>query len=355
LLTCANDCTNLSYKTTIQDIARELNLTSATVSRALHNNPRISEQTRKLVLDAARRLDYRRNRIASSLRSGKSHTIGVIIPSAQMNFFGSVVHGIQSMANSFGFSILLYQSEETPEFEIKAIEAFLGARVDGILASIAKGTTDFSHYEDLVKRNVPLVFFDRTNDMFDIPSVVINDYKGAYNATEHLIKQGYKRIAHVCGQQHLRSFIDRMRGYKDALKAYGHEVKEEYIYPGNISIESGKEAAEYYMGLETPPDAVFAVEDYSALGVIQGLKERGIKIPAEFGIVGFANESFGEYITPSLSSVDQQTVQMGREAFKMLIDVINENGAVTDASAKVVLEPVLLSRKSSLKKEQGQL
>jgi LacI family transcriptional regulator len=122
----------LPYKTTIQDIAKELNLTSATISRALHNNPRISEQTKKLVLDTARRMDYRRNKIASSLRSGKSHTIGVIIPSAQMNFFGSVVHGIQTMANTCGYSILLYQSEESTELEIKAIEAFLGAWHTGI-------------------------------------------------------------------------------------------------------------------------------------------------------------------------------------------------------------------------------
>lgn len=353
MLTCANDCTNLSYKTTIQDIAKELNLTSATISRALHNNPRISEQTRKLVLDAAQRLDYRRNRIASSLRSGKSHTIGVIIPSAQMNFFGNVVHGIQSLANSCGLSILLYQSEETPEFEIKAIEAFLGARVDGILASIAKGTTNLSHYEELVKRKMPLVFFDRTNDKLDVPSVVINDYKGAYNATEHLIKQGYTRIAHIGGQQYLRSFNDRMRGYKDALRDNGLEVKEEYIYPGNISIECGKKAAEHFMSLPVPPDAAFAVEDYSALGLIQGLKEKGVNIPGEFGIVGFANESFGEYITPSLSSVDQQTVQMGKEALKMLIDVINEKETITETNARVVLEPVLLCRNSSRIKSSG--
>jgi len=337
----------LSYKTTIQDIARELNLTSATISRALHNNPRISEQTRKLVLEAAQRLDYRRNRIASSLRSGKSHTIGVIIPSAQMNFFGSVVHGIQTLANSAGFSILLYQSEETTEFEIKAIEAFLGARVDGILASIAKGTTDFSHFEELAKRKVPLVFFDRTNDAINVPSVIINDYKGAYYATEHLIKQGYKNIAHVSGQQHLKIFHDRLEGYRDALKAYGMDVKEEYIYPGNISIECGKKAVDFYMRLAVPPDAVFAVEDYTALGVIQGLKEKNIKIPVDFGVIGFANESFGEYITPSLSTVDQQTVEMGREAFKMLVDLIN--GPNETFNDRVVLEPVLYCRNSSVK------
>jgi len=338
----------LSNKTTIQDIAKQLNLTSATISRALHNNPRISEQTRRLVFEAAKKLDYSRNKIASSLRSGKSHTIGVIIPSAQMNFFGSVVHGIQTRANTNGYSILLYQSEELPELEIKAIDAFLGARVDGILVSIAKGTTDFSHFEELKKKKIPLVFFDRTNGMLDVPSVIINDYKGAYSATEHLIKQGYKTIAHVSGQQHLKVFRDRLDGYKDALKHYGREIDDQYIYPGNISIECGKKAVDYYLGLPQPPDAVFAVEDYTALGVIQRLKEKSIKIPEEFGIVGFANESFGEYITPALSTVDQQTVQMGQEAFGLLVDLINGN-VIADIKPKVVLEPVLYCRRSSLK------
>ena len=349
MLTCANDCTSLSYKTTIQDIAKELNLTSATISRALHNNPRISEQTKRLVLDAAKRLDYSRNKIASSLRSGRSHTIGVIIPSAQMNFFGSVVHGIQTLANTNGYSILLYQTEESTELEIKAIEAFLGARVDGILVSIAKGTTDFSHFLELKRRKVPLVFFDRTNDMLDVPSVIIDDYKGGYCATEHLIKQGYKNIAHVSGQQHLKVFHDRLEGYKDALRANDREINEEYIFPGNISIECGKKAVNHYFKLATPPDAVFAVEDYTALGVIQGLKEKNINIPADFGVVGFANESFGEYITPALSTVDQQTVQMGREAFSMLVDLISSNGVIANIKQKVVLEPVLYCRRSSQK------
>jgi len=341
----------LPYKTTIQDIARELNLTSATISRALHNNPRISEQTKRLVVDAAKRLDYRRNKIASSLRSGRTHTIGVIIPSAQMTFFGSVVHGIQSIANTSGYSILLYQSEESTDQEIKAIEAFLGARVDGILVSIAKGTTDFSHFTELKMRKMPLVFFDRTNDSLDIPSVVIDDYKGAYYATEHLIEQGYKNIAHVSGQQHLKVFHDRLLGYQDALKANDMQLNDDYVYQGNISIESGKNAVDYFLQLAVPPDAVFAVEDFTALGVLQRLKEYNIKVPENFGVIGFANESFGEYITPALSTVDQQTVQMGKDAFTMLVEMIENNDVAVDKSSRVVLEPVLFCRKSSYKKE----
>lgn len=340
---------NLSQKITIYDIARELNLTSGTVSRALNDNPRISIETKRVVKEKANELKYQRNKIASSLRSGKSHTIGVIIPSAQMNFFGSVVHGIELMASSIGYSIMLYQTEETTVLEKKAIETFLSARVDGILASVAKETVDFSHYLELQKRHIPLVFFDRTNDEMKVPSVVIDDYKGAYLATEHLIKNGYSRIAHVLGPQHIKGFQDRYRGYQDALKTHTIEPDKKLIYQGDISIESGRAAVDYFFQLNKIPDAIFAAEDYTALGVIKGLKERKIKMPSEFGVIGFANENFGEHITPSLSSVDQQTVQMGKEALGLLMDIIavKEKSEVIVLREKIVLEPLLYFRDSS--------
>jgi LacI family transcriptional regulator len=208
----------VSYKTTIIDIARELNTTPATVSRALSNHPGISEKTKQTVQLTASKLNYKRNRIASSLRSGKTHVIGVIIPSAEINFFGSVVHGIESVANSNGYNVLLFQSNESREFEEKGLETFLTARVDGILVSLAKDTIDYSHFMEIKKRGIPLVFFDRTADDLGIDSVVIDDYKGAFKATEHLIEQGYTRVAHISGPQHLKNFHDRMKGYMGALR-----------------------------------------------------------------------------------------------------------------------------------------
>lgn len=346
---------NLSQKITIHDIARELNLTSGTVSRALNDHPRISAATKQLVKEKAAELKYQRNKIASSLRSGKSHTIGVIIPSAQMNFFGSVVHGIELMASSNGYSILLYQTEETTSLEKKAIETFLSARVDGILASVAKETVDFSHYQELQKRHIPLVLFDRTNDALSVPSVTIDDYKGGFLATEHLIKKGYKKIAHVLGPPQIKSFRERFRGYEDALKMHGIKIMPELIYQGDISIESGKSAVDYFFKLPVIPDAVFAVEDYTALGIIKGLKERKINIPEDFGVIGFANESFGEHITPSLSSVDQQTVPMGKEALKLLMEIIvlKEKETGIHPKQKIVLEPLLYVRESTTRKQSG--
>ncbi len=339
----------MNKKITILHLAKELNLTAATVSRSLNNHPRISDGTKKLVLDLAEKLNYRTNKLASSLRSGKTFTIGVIIPSAEINFFGSVVHGIESIANTNGYHILLYQSNESPKYEIKAIETYIGAKVDGILASIAKETVDFSHYLELKNRSIPLVFFDRSKDSLNIPSVVIDDFKGAYIATEHLIQQGYSRLAHISGQQHLKIFKDRLNGYKAALADYGFEVNDELFYAGNVSIQSGKDAMEYFFNLSHPPDAIFAVEDFTALGVIKAAKEKKIKIPEELGIIGFANESFCEHITPGLSSIDQQTVQMGKEAFTLLLELINNEKQMK--KSKVVLEPIPFFRESSLKQQ----
>ncbi len=341
---------NLLLKTTIQDIARELNLTSGTVSRALNDYPRISTETKLLVKAKAIELNYQRNRVASSLRSGKSYTIGVMIPSAQMNFFGSVVHGIEMMASSKGYNILLYQTEETTLLEKKGIDAFLGARVDGILAALAKETTDFSHFKDLSSnsKNVPLVLFDRTIADFKVPSVVIDDYQGAFMATEHLIKNGYKRIAHVSGPQLISSFKNRQQGYLDALKANNMAIDKKLIYSGDISIQCGIESVEYFFGLKKIPDAVFAVEDYSALGVIKGLKERKVNMPRDFGVIGFANENFGEHISPSLSTVDQQTVEMGKKAVGLLIEIISKGTKKPSKKIEnIVLQPLLINREST--------
>jgi len=339
----------MSPRATIADIAKALKVTPATVSRALNDHPGISLETKTAVRKVADKLQYKRNKIASSLRSGKSNMIGVILPSTAINFFGEVVHGIESMAGSNDYSVLLYQSNELPALEKKAIEAFISAGVDGILASLAKGTVDFSHYLDLKEHNIPLVFFDRASDTLGIPSVVVDDFKGAYAATEHLIRQGYKRIAHISGQQHLKIFNDRLEGYKAALVAHGLPARAEWVFQGDVSIDAGRHAVRHYLKLHSIPDAIFAVEDYTALGAMKELKEHHIAIPGDMGIIGFANEDFGEHITPALSTIDQQPVQQGKEAFKLLQELMQPGIADRQMTSKVMLEPVPIFRQSSLR------
>lgn len=340
----------MSLKVTLTDIAKELNTTAATVSRALNGDKSISIKTTQKIIETAKQLNYKTNKIAASLRKGQSGIIGVIIPSAEISFFGSVVHGIERIANKNGYNVLMYQSNELVDSEVKGIETFLSARVDGILVSIAKQTADFTHFLMARESGVPIVFFDRSKDDLGINAVVVNDYKGGYIATKHLIDQGYKRIAHIAGPQHLKVFKDRLLGYFDALLDANFIVDENLVYKGNVSIESGKLAITHFLKMNNPPDAVFAVEDFTALGAIKELTQRNISIPNNFGVIGFANEAFGEHISPSLSTIDQQTVQMGMDSFELLMKLMN-NKLNGQQEHKVILEPILIERESSNRKK----
>ena len=339
-------------KTTIEDIARELNITASTVSRALNDHAAISKATKLAVNQTAKKLKYRPNKVASSLRLGKTRIIGVIIPSAEINFFGSVVHGIEKIASENDYNVLLYQSNEQSDFEKKGIETFLRSRVDGVLASISKETTDTAHYKEIKNRGVPLILFDRVNADLGVPSVVVDDYLGAFKATEHLIDQGCKHIAHIAGQQHVPIFKKRLNGYLDALKKNGFSIDEGLIRYGKVTIESGMDCMNDLLKSNIHPDGVFAVEDFTALGVVQALKAANKKIPEDIAIIGFANESFGEYITPSLSTVDQQTIKMGEAAARLFFELSNEKSFYKSNPKQCVLEPVLVFRDSSLRKKK---
>lgn len=339
----------MSLKITIADIANELNTTPATVSRALNDHPSISVKRKEIVKEAAKRLQYKRNKIASSLRLGQSGIIGVIIPSAEINFFGSVVHGIESIANKNGYNVLIYQSNESSEHEAKGIETFLSARVDGIMVSIAKDTCEYSHFIAAKKSKIPIVFFDRANINLGIQSVLVDDYKGAFIATQHLIEQGYKKIAHISGPSNLKIFNDRLQGYMGALKEYNMNVDSELIFQGDVSVEAGRSGIRHFLKLQDRPDAVFAVEDFTALGAIKELKDNGINIPNDFGVIGFANEKFGEHITPTLSTIDQQTVQMGKESFLLLMQLMNDDPANRAINKNVILDPIPIFRSSSMR------
>lgn len=341
-------------KVTILDIAKELNITFSTVARALKDHPAISATTKEAVKEAAQRLNYRQNKLASSLRSGKTNIIGVIIPSIELNFFSSVVHGIEKVMNENGYTVLLYQSNELFDQEAKGIDSFLQSRVDGIIASIAMETKDLVHFQEIKKKNVPLLLFDRTNKELSVPSVKIDDFKGGFLATEHLIKKGYKRIVHITTQQSINIFTDRLNGYKEALKFYNLPLDEDQIYYGKVSIDSGREAINQFLKTKKEFDAVFAVEDFTALGAIQQLKELEIKVPEEVGVIGFANESFGQYITPSLSSIDQQTTKMGEEVAKLFLKLNKNQKFYENAPEEIILDPILIERESSLRKVDNQ-
>ena len=337
-------------KVTLTDIARTLNITAATVSRALNNHPAIKESTKKIVRETAEKLQYQPNKIASSLRSGKSNIIGVIIPSAEINFFGSVIHGIEKVASENNYNVLIYQTNELYEYEKRGVQTFLQSQVDGVLASISKNTINLDHYSEIKNRGVPLILFDRAIDTLGVPYVVVDDYAGAFAATKHLIDQGCRRIAHIGGQQHVSIFNQRLKGYINALNVHGIPVNDDLIIYGKVSIESGSECMKNLLSLAVIPDAVFAVEDFTALGAMQVIKATNKKIPDDIAIVGFANEPFGRYTSPSLSTVNQQTVQMGEEAAKLFFESFLNKDFYNTIPKKLVLVPELICRESSVKK-----
>lgn len=334
---------------TLNDIARELKMTAATVSRALSDHPEISQKTKKIVQEAAQKLNYNSNRIASSLRSGKTNVIGVLIPTAENAFFGSVIHGITNLASKNGYSVLIHECDELYELEVKGIQTFIGARVDGIIVSLSRNTLNYEHFLEVKRRNIPLVFFDRVPDEIDIPSVVIDGYNGAFLATQHLIDQGYKRIAHISGPTYIKTFNDRYQGYLAALRANHIQTDGEIIYTGNISIESGMEGTRHLLQLQNPPDAIFAAEDFTALGALKELKSSKIQVPQQFGVFGFCNDMFSEHTTPSLSTMDQQTVLMGQEAFKLLFDMVKNGISDKANSVRQVIEPKPVFRESTMR------
>ena len=335
-------------KTTIYDIAKELNITAATVSRALNNNPKISKNTRELVLATASKLNYKQNRLALALKSGKSNNVGVIVPFINRNFFASIIRGIEDELYPKGYHVIISQTHEDSEREIKIIQNLLNAQVDGILISTSHTNDKKSKLEPFTKKNIPFVFFDRKLDVPNISSVIIDDFKGGYDATQHLIEQGCKRIAHLYVNNGLEIYKNRLDGYKKALKENNQNFNPEYVIALKNDMEAGKEAAERLMKLSNPPDAIFSSTDYGLLGAIKYLQSYPMKIPDNFCAVGFSNEPFTQFMEPSISSIDQSPVEMGRMAARVFLEKMESEVSVR-IQKSVVIPPKLIIRKSSSK------
>jgi LacI family transcriptional regulator len=336
-------------KTTIHDIAEKLNITASTVSRALKDHPRISEATKKAVLKAAQKLNYQPNHIAAALRNGRSNIIGIIVPTADRSFFSSVVRGIEEIANKASYNVMICQTYDQFAKEVATVEALMNARVDGIIASIAKETENFDHYRKLKEKGIPLILFDRSNDELEVSNVIIDDYLGAYKAVEHLIQQGCTRIAHFTSVKKVSIYRERFRGYREALEASNIPFDESLVIESNLQLEDGRESMDKLLKLANRPDAVFSSSDYGAMGALQVLKENAIKVPKEIAIVGFSNESFTSFSEPTLTTVDQHSMRMGNAAAEIFLEQIS-NGNKVFIPKKTVLKPDLIIRNSSLKK-----
>lgn len=335
----------MKKKTTIYQIAEQLGLTAATVSRALNNNPKISEATRELVQKTAIKMNYEPNKVALALKSGKSYNVGVIVPRIDTNFFGSVIRGIEDTLHPKGYQVIICQTNSLQSREIENISTLLNAQVDGILMSISSPEIDVKVFSQVLNKNVPLIFFDRKKDIEGVSTVTINDFEGGYMATNQLILQGCKKIVHLSGNQKIEIFQERLRGYKQALLDNGLNFDEDSVIEITSNIDEGKRVAKILLDKKDMPDGIFSSSDFAALGAIKELKANGIQIPQDVCVAGFANEPFTKFMELSITSVDQSPVEMGNMAANVFLEQATTKGF--KIQKKVVLTPQLLVRKSS--------
>lgn len=337
----------MSGTITIVDLARELKISPSTVSRALRDHPAIKDETKLLVKALAKNMGYQPNTLALSLLNKKTNNIGIVVPEITSYFFSSIICGIQDVLDQEGQHAIISQSNESWETEKKGVEALLSSRVDGFLISSTFNTHDFSHFQKLQQNHIPIVMFDRDCEIENVNKVLVDDYNGACQAVEHLIGQGCRRIAHIAGPKNLSIAEHRKKGYIDTLKKHGFSIDEELIVESSFfQMEDGVEPAKKLLGLKERPDAIFCVNDGTAIGALSVLREQGIKVPADLAVVGFDNDTFSSFSYPTLSTIDQPTYEIGMLAARILLKSINTPFEKREIRHEV-LKPELVVRDSS--------
>ncbi|WP_114750819.1 LacI family DNA-binding transcriptional regulator [Pleomorphovibrio marinus] len=333
---------------TIKDIAKVLGISPSTVSRALKDYPGISQSTKGKVKELAKKMNYRPNAVALSLRKSKSFTIGVIIPEVVHFFFSTVISGIEEVAIARGYNVILCQTNENYEREKKMVDTMIANQIDGLLVSHSKETENFDHFKNLLDQDFPVVFFDRIPALENTTNVIVDDFSGAYQAVSHLLQQGYQDVLHLAGPKNLKISIERERGYRKALEDNGKTCKPERIIPcTNGTVKESEDICYAIFNQPNCPDAVFASNDIAAAGSIQALKSLSIKVPEEVGVVGFSNWQFSAMIDPPMSTVSQPGFAMGEKSTQLLLGLI-EHDEITPGTS--ILPTELIPRVSSRKK-----
>lgn len=330
---------------TLNDIAQRAGVSASTVSRVLNGNfekYRISLKTKQLVVKAAKELQYHPNDLARSLRLKKTQTIGLVVPDISNPFFAYITHTVQNCVYISGYSLIVCITNEDLETEIRQIELLRRKGVDGYI--IMPVGIKNEHIEELIKLNIPLVILDRSLEGLETNSVVVDNYKGAFQATEYLIKSGHKRIAIIQGLQNTYTNNERLRGYLDAISFYGIPKNDRYIVGNDFRKENGYIETKLLLTFEKPPTAIFATSDLITLGALQAIDEENCKIPDDISLVAFDDIDFAPYLVVPLTLVKQPRELMGEVAVKLLIEDIKHKGK--SEKKKIVLNPELVIRKS---------
>ena len=334
---------------TIYDIAQMLNLSSSTVSRALQDDPIINKKTRKSIQDMAKSLGYRHNTFASSLRKQKTNTIGVLVHELNSNFITSVLAGIEKVTNEAGYDLIIAHSCESFEKEATNALNLFHKRVDGLIASLAFNTENLDHYTQFAEKGIPVIFFDRVEEKDDSPKVIIDNYKSGYQATQHLIEQGCKKIVLVTASLKRNVYSQRHNGYVDALFDNGIPFDESLVLIKDLSEECGIEAALQIMKMKPLPDGAFITNDFSAAICMHTLKEHGVRIPEDIAIVGFNNDAVGKIVEPKLTTIDYPGIDMGEIVAMNLVNHLKGNSSLAQTKT-IIVRSDLIIRGSSLKK-----
>lgn len=330
---------------TIEEIAQATGFSVSTVSRVLNNKSRknrISSKTAQKIRQAAKEMEYRPNEVARGLRLKKTHTIGLVVPDISNPFFAYVTHIIQMNAFKAGYSLIVCNTNEDVEMEIAQVELLRRKGVDGFI--IMPVGTQHSHIDDLVLNNKPLVLLDRNIDVLDVSCIIVDNYKGAYEAVDYMINRGHKRIAIIQGLQNTYTNNERVRGYKDALADNHICIDDELILGDDFRSENGYYSTIKLLELENPPTAIFAFSDLITLGTLQAVSEKKLKIPDDLSILAFDDIDFAPYLIAPLTVVQQPRESMGEEAVKLLIDKMNSKSEYK--AQKILLEPKLIIRES---------
>ncbi|PVX52304.1 LacI family transcriptional regulator [Balneicella halophila] len=334
----------MNKRVTIKDIAKALDVSISTVSRALKDSPEISPKTRELIKKTAKDMKYHPNPIAVALKTSKSHTIGVIVPKIVNTFYAGVVEGIEEIADKHGYQVFVSSTNEDYQKEVKHVNAFINSRADGVILSLSRGTTVLDHIQHLQDLEIPTVLFDRTTKNLKIPRVVTDDAKAAYKAVMHLINGGAKNIAMLSGPKHLLIGRNRTRGYQEALEKAGLTFNPDLVIHSDFTIDNAQKATKSLLENEDV-DAIFCLNDDLAVGAIYAAKELGLNVPEDVAVVGFYNSKRSHYMNPSISTVDLNPHELGVLAAGLLFEHIT-SGEV-DNEKEIVVPSNLIIRESS--------
>lgn len=329
----------------LKDLAKELGVSIATVSRALRSSPEIGQEMQAKVKELAKRLNYRPNPFAQSLRKEAPRMIGVVVPNLVTHYYAALLDGIEDEARKAGYSVISTNTHEQSDDEVRAIDNFISLHVEGIVACLSQNTTDYRHFEEIADMGIPLVFLGRTCLMDKFSSVTANGDVAAQEATQHLIDTGSRRIAFIGGPNHLDMVKRRKHGYLEALKENRIPIDRSLVVCEKIDFQWALEVTERLLQ-ENRPDAILAFNDIITFAAFTAIKEQGLRIPEDVALIGFTDDVHAEYVTPKMSAIVDQSFEMGKEACQLLLKNINGDTKIY----KKIVPQKLIIRDTSAKK-----